>query len=327
MATQTRRRSPGSASGASSLEGGLERLIEPALLARRRLPSAWPWSSPWRWWRSRCSAPCAPSGRAAWSCRGRRSRCASCPRWWRSWRRTWRRAPVPPPSSSGYVDLQLDAGEALLTGWPAVDWGAFGLAYALAVWPYAGAGGALAGAVAFCFVSCGGGFSRGEETKRNELRLQDAGELAAEAERPVAWVVPNAVGRGVLSLLSAPPGLGKGWWTWGLLRAVQDGGTFFGLRVRRPVRVSWLRPPRPAAQGALVHRGGGELHAHGAPVRDPARPGGGAPARPGARLGLAGAGAAGAARGGAPGLRRRDLRHRSAPGAPRPRRARRRRTT
>jgi hypothetical protein len=46
------------------------------------------------------------------------------------------------------------------------------------------------------------------------------------------------VGLGVVSLLSAPPGLGKGWWTWGLLRAMQDGATFFGLPARRPARAT-----------------------------------------------------------------------------------------
>jgi hypothetical protein len=78
-----------------------------------------------------------------------------------------------------------------------------------------------------------------EETDSIPLHLSDAGELAQRPERPVPWALPNAVGRGVLSLLSAPPGGGKGWWTWGLLRAVQDGGTFFGLPAHRLTHRPW----------------------------------------------------------------------------------------
>jgi AAA domain/HNH endonuclease len=58
--------------------------------------------------------------------------------------------------------------------------------------------------------------------------------MADAPERQMSWAVPRVLGRGVVALLSAPPGLGKGWWTWGLLRAMQDGEHFFGLRVTRP---------------------------------------------------------------------------------------------
>jgi hypothetical protein len=42
--------------------------------------------------------------------------------------------------------------------------------------------------------------------------FRDVGALAAGAERPMVWFVPRVVGRGVLRLLSTPPGCGKGWW-------------------------------------------------------------------------------------------------------------------
>jgi len=41
--------------------------------------------------------------------------------------------------------------------------------------------------------------------------------MAEASEAAVDWSVPNVLGRGVVALLSAPPGLGKGWWTWGWL--------------------------------------------------------------------------------------------------------------
>jgi hypothetical protein len=74
------------------------------------------------------------------------------------------------------------------------------------------------------------------EKKGNEANLtfRDAGDMAQAPERRMSWALPNTVGRGVVSLLSAPPGLGKGWWMWGLLRAMQDGGELFGLSVSRP---------------------------------------------------------------------------------------------
>jgi hypothetical protein len=88
----------------------------------------------------------------------------------------------------------------------------------------------------------------------------DAGELAEREDAPVDWAVPDVVGGGVLSLLSAPPGCGKGWWTWGLLRAMQDGGTFYGLRVSRLARARpwWRRwgKGRPGRVLWLTEEGG-----------------------------------------------------------------------
>jgi hypothetical protein len=156
------------------------------------------------------------------------------------WGWAWWHGQDPSSWAAGYLDVQLETGRAILAAWPSVDWGALGPGYAGRVWPYVLAGGplaagALGAAEAAGFVSFGGGFSGGE---RNGFRTEDAGRLARQAERPVSWVVPNALGRGVVTLLSAPPGLGKGWWTFALLRAMQDGGAFFGLPVRRPERVA-----------------------------------------------------------------------------------------
>jgi hypothetical protein len=66
--------------------------------------------------------------------------------------------------------------------------------------------------------------------------------MAAMPERRMSWAVHRVLGRGVLALLSAPPGLGKGWWTWAWLRAMQDGEDFFGLVVKRP----YTTPPAVA---------------------------------------------------------------------------------
>ena len=70
--------------------------------------------------------------------------------------------------------------------------------------------------------------------------FRDAGDMAAAPERQLSWAVPRVLGRGVLALLSAPPGLGKGWWTWAWLRAMQDGEDFFGLAVKRPYTTPWV---------------------------------------------------------------------------------------
>ena len=77
----------------------------------------------------------------------------------------------------------------------------------------------------------------------NTLKVHDLGKLAAEDETPVAWAVPRVIGRKVVTLVSAPPGGGKGWWLQAWVRAMQDvaGGqaaTFYGLPVT-PMRVLW----------------------------------------------------------------------------------------
>ncbi len=111
-------------------------------------------------------------------------------------------------------------------------------AYGLAVWPYALAGGALLGLAwqaARWFAWFSSTAIPGKEEERTELKIRDAARLQDE---PVAWGVENVVGRNVISLLSAPPGGGKGWWLWGLVRAMQDGHTFFGLHASR-MRVLW----------------------------------------------------------------------------------------
>lgn len=65
------------------------------------------------------------------------------------------------------------------------------------------------------------------------LRSTDVADLAVEA--PIDWLLPGVLGRGVLSLISAAPGVGKSVWVWVLLRAMQTPGTpFFGLRVHQP---------------------------------------------------------------------------------------------
>jgi hypothetical protein len=135
-----------------------------------------------------------------------------------------------------YADAQLDAAGAILAGWPAVDWRAVGLAYAGGLWVYAVTLGPLLGAAiaSIRFVSTAVQGSEDKE-QRSELKVRDAAKLADE---PIRWIAANVVGRQVIGLLSAPPGGGKGWWTWALARAAQDGTTFFGLEVAG-VRVLW----------------------------------------------------------------------------------------
>ena len=88
----------------------------------------------------------------------------------------------------------------------------------------------------------------------------------------------------MVSLLSAPPGLGKGWWTWGWLRAMQDGGDFFGLRVPRPVHGAaggWPggSGPRPTPLKVLwLTEEGASFGRDGQAVRHRARAGDGAAA-------------------------------------------------
>ena len=143
----------------------------------------------------------------------------------------------PAAVANGYVDVQLDAAAAVVRAWPVTDWTPLLGAYGRAVWPYAVAGGATLGALANALHSLHRG-SVPDERKGIEdeggLVFRDAGEMAAAPERQLSWAVQRVIGRGVVSLLSAPPGLGKGWWTWGWLRAMQGGEDFFGLRVTRP---------------------------------------------------------------------------------------------
>jgi hypothetical protein len=140
--------------------------------------------------------------------------------------------------AASYADAQLDAARAILVGWPAVDWPAVALAYVGGLWGYALAGGlALAGAagLAMLSLSC----FREEERKKSDLTPQDLGTLAATEDTPVAWALPRVIGRKVITLVSAPPGCGKGWWLQGLARAMDDGLDFYGLPVT-PMRLLWL---------------------------------------------------------------------------------------
>ncbi|MGH2353069.1 MAG: AAA family ATPase, partial [Chloroflexota bacterium] len=75
------------------------------------------------------------------------------------------------------------------------------------------------------------------------LAPADAGRLAQEPEVPVEWAIEGVLGRRVTVLLSAAPGVGKAWWLWALLRAMQTGEDFYGLSVRQPWRTArpWWR--------------------------------------------------------------------------------------
>ena len=136
----------------------------------------------------------------------------------------------------GYSDLQLDAAARLVKG--AFDW----QGYLHQVAPYAVAGGTALGAIADAALSLRRSSATGAVEENWEA--DDAGVMTEGDEEEVSWALPNVLGRGVVTLLSAPPGLGKGWWTWALMRALQNGDEFFGMKVRRP----YSSPGRLAAR-------------------------------------------------------------------------------
>lgn len=80
----------------------------------------------------------------------------------------------------------------------------------------------------------------------DSLRVEDAGLLATQPAHEIHWALERVLGRGVMTLLTAPQGLGKSVWVWSLLKTMQDGGTFFGTPVRRPWRGKrWYRRDYP----------------------------------------------------------------------------------
>ena len=85
--------------------------------------------------------------------------------------------------ATGYVEVQLDATEAVVRAWPVADWTPLLLAYAGAVWPYAVAGGAAARRPGECsaFFIHGGSLSERREMRECGLTFRDAGDMAAGA--------------------------------------------------------------------------------------------------------------------------------------------------
>jgi AAA domain len=139
----------------------------------------------------------------------------------------------------GYMAVQVQAGHTTLErAWslPAAR------AYAAGIWPYALPGGLLCGGLlpiwAYAMHGIHAGATRGEQGTPRLPKPADAGKLAQQPPRRMAWCVPNVLGRGVVTLLSSPPGTGKGWALWALMRAMQDGERWFGLPAHRQ-RVLW----------------------------------------------------------------------------------------
>jgi hypothetical protein len=155
-----------------------------------------------------------------------------------------------------FLAVQRDAGAAFWAGatqpggMPAEQLAAVARAWAGAVWPFALAWGGGAGAALLIgsvwFGS--GAVARDGEEGRTRLAFHDLGRLAAGKERHVAWALPRIIGRGVVTLLSAPPGLGKGYWLQGWLRATQDGARFYGLPTTRLGRVLWCTEEGPSVE-------------------------------------------------------------------------------
>jgi hypothetical protein len=156
---------------------------------------------------------------------------------------------------AGWLGVQAAAGGAFWTGatlpegMPAEQLADVAQVWLKTVWPYALAWGLPAGAVlvvADRFIRFTSPAIPGGEEERTELRFHDLGRLAEGKERRVAWALPRVVGRGVVTLVSAPPGLGKGWWLQALIRAMQDGEPFYGLPTKRLGRVLWCTEEGPS---------------------------------------------------------------------------------
>lgn len=56
---------------------------------------------------------------------------------------------------------------------------------------------------------------------RNQA-FTEVGQLVNDPLPPRRWILERILGAGIVSLLSAPPGLGKGWWLMALQHAMQD---------------------------------------------------------------------------------------------------------
>lgn len=81
--------------------------------------------------------------------------------------------------------------------------------------------------------------------RRGLRRTPPARDVLDLPDVPVTWAVEGVLGRGVVSMLTCPPGGGKSWWTWALLGAMQDAGTFYGLPVTPPRQRTWRGTSRP----------------------------------------------------------------------------------
>jgi hypothetical protein len=126
----------------------------------------------------------------------------------------------------GYVDVQLEAAVGLAAQWAgrgAFDWRSYGQT----VWPYALCGGAALGAVG-ALVLCGTGYGRGA---RHDLRPVSADELGKQTGEAEPQPVDGFTARGRLTALTALPKQGKTFAWFGLLKARQTGGQWFGREV------------------------------------------------------------------------------------------------
>jgi hypothetical protein len=70
-------------------------------------------------------------------------------------------------------------------------------------------------------------------SEQTELEPREADELARLTARGVDWHVEGLVGTGVLTVIGAWPKAGKSYAFAGLMRAMQDGATFFGRQAHQ----------------------------------------------------------------------------------------------
>ena len=232
--------------------------------------------------RSPSGAPCTPSGGAPGASGRRPSLLCALPALAAL---LWAYVALgadPVAVATGYVDVQLDAAEAVARAWPVgrLDAPAGGPTR-LAVWPYAVAGGAPLGALGNALHSLAPRLCS-RETKAMRTRASwcsgTPGTWRRRRSGGCRWAVPTGArpGRGVAAECAA--GAGQGLVDVGLAAGHAGRGGLLrpgghAARTRRPRALArWLRGGAEAAQGAVADRGGGELRAR--------RPGGSA-SRPG----------------------------------------------
>lgn len=144
-----------------------------------------------------------------------------------------------------YLGIQQHTGDAILTaalaGVRTVSPVA-ALAYAMAVLPFALTVAPLLAVFTVLVISF-----HSRTTQRNDetLVVPAPQEVCAlRDDDKIDWLLPDVLGRGVVSLLSGPPGIGKSYFVWALLRAIQQHQSFFGLPANAPWHTTGRWPRR-----------------------------------------------------------------------------------
>lgn len=135
------------------------------------------------------------------------------------------------PAVQAYASIQTDMANALLWEHRLLTWDALAI-YAADVWPYAVPGGVVLGTIIFVLFGLLRFPTAAEQNKTKPLALREADALATLPVATDAEHVAGLVARHRLTAITALPKRGKTVAYFGLLRARQDGGTWFGRRCR-----------------------------------------------------------------------------------------------